>query len=212
MSLLFPLLLRTEPSSAGRASTPRRWSTTLLWLTADTHTLTRTHSTTATLGDAERGTAYRSASADRNHSSSPTFAPSPLRLQNPGSWLVLKEDGRTDGRTEDQRPAVFTLEQQPSALHLPSTISTFPFLHDFCSLFCSFSIILLSVFCFLIFSFRSRCLFLSDSVVTPSPSSLDLVLTLAAKLPVAQCYFFFTHLRTKTFSFCAITFFFLFWN
>lgn len=159
---LFSPLLRTESSSTWRASTTRRWSTTPFWLTADTHTLTRTHSITATLGDAERGTASRSASADRNHSSSLHFF---LPLLSGCKTLALRlSRRRVDRQTEDQRPAVFTLglhdvEQQPSALHLPPTISTFPFLHDFCSQFCSFSIILLSVL-FLIFVSGRFLLFL----------------------------------------------------
>lgn len=105
-------LLRTKSSSTWRASTIRLWSTTLFWLTADTHTLTRTHSIPATLGGAERGTAYRLASADRNHSPAP-HTPLTPHFFLPLLWLqtlaLHSSRRRMDRQTEDQRPAVFTL-------------------------------------------------------------------------------------------------------
>lgn len=154
---LFIPLFRTESSSTWRASTTRRWSTTLFWLTADTHTLTRTHSITATLGDAERGTAYRLASADRNHSCTPPPHPPPLFLPLLSGCESLAlhssptEDGRADRGPETSSfhsGAAATQSNSPQLCIFLLFISTFPFLHDFCSQFGSFSIMLLSVFWF----------------------------------------------------------------
>lgn len=160
LHLLSPLLLRMEPSSTWRASTTRRWSTTLFWRIADTRT--RTRSITATLGDAERGTAYQLASADRNHSPPtptptpplPTFPPSPLRLQDPGSSFVAKEDGQADGPETSSfySGAAATWNSSPHPHFLLLLLLSLPL--DFCMTFlpfCLFSIPSLSVFLFLTF-------------------------------------------------------------
>lgn len=211
--LFSPPLLRTESSSTWRASTTRRWSTTLFWLTADTHTPTRTHSITATLIDAERGTAYRLASADRNHSSFPP--PLFLPLLSGCETLALRSSRRRmDRQTEDQRPAVFTLglwrhgttALSSSSYYLYFSISAWLLFSFVVSVLCSVQYFVSLIFVSGLFLFF--CLFLSDLAVMPLPSSLDLVLTLAAKLPVVQCYFFlfffflflqFIHLRTNFF-------------
>ena len=223
---LFIPLLRTESSSTWRASTTRRLSTTLFWLTADTHTLTRTHSITATLGDAERGTAYRLASADRNHSCSPsTFPPSPLWLREPGSSFVPTEDGRADRGPETSSfhsGAAATQSNSPQLCIFLLLISTFPFLHDFCSQFGSFSIMLLSVFWFFLYLASGQFLFYfvfvglgGDAIAMFIWPRLDPCSQAACGSVLLYFFFFFLqfiYLRTNGFSFCAILLFFSFWN
>lgn len=207
------LHFRMEPSSTWRASTTRRWSTTLFWLTADT--LTRTHSITATLGDAERGTACRLASADRNHSSPLTLPPSPLWPLTPALHPRWKRTGR---QTEDQRPAVFALGLLWHRTTALSSASSSHYLYLSISAWL-FSLWLTSVlryfqYCFPRLCFRSlsvcflyfcgtRCWWHCHVQFLTSfwplrPSCLWVF-----------CFVFlqFIHFRTNRFSFCAIHFF-----
>lgn len=129
--------LRMERSSTWRASTIHRWSTTLLWLTVDTHT--HTHSITATPGDAGRGTACRLAWADRNHSSSLHVSSLSSGCKPPWLFFLLKGGGWTRSGPETSRTSSFhlwgwatmTWNCPPLDLYLPSAIFAFPFLHGF---------------------------------------------------------------------------------
>lgn len=106
-----------------------------------------------------------------------------------------------DRQTEDQRPAVFiggaatTWNSSPQLcifllLSLPFHFCM-TFVHSFVvSVLCYIQYFVSVIFIsglFLVF-----CLLLLDLVVMPSPSSVDLASTLAAKLPEVQCYFFLT--------------------
>lgn len=114
--------------------------------------------------------------------------------------MVSHKDGQADRGPETSSFELWgcsNVEQQPSALHLPRTIATFPFLHDFCSQFCSFGILLLfSILVYFHLYFNSFFLFFKLLLDLPLPSSLDLALTVAAKLPEAQCYFLFCFFLT----------------
>lgn len=134
-----PSLFRTEPSSTGRASTIRHWSTTLLWLTVDTRSIT------ATLGDAGRGTACRLAWADRNLSS--PFPPSPLRLHAVAlrsSWKRMDRQTRGPETSSFYSEGSSTWNSSPQLCIFLLSVPSLPF---FFSFFCMTLIPFFSVLC-----------------------------------------------------------------
>lgn len=184
-----PSLFRTEPSSTGRASTIRHWSTTLLWLTVDTRSIT------ATLGDAGRGTACRLAWADRNLSS--PFPPSPLRLHAVAlrsSWRRMDRQTRGPETSSFYSEGSSTWNSSPQLCIFLLSVPSLPFffsffLHDFNSIFFQYCVFLLCVQVGLLFW---------NLALTVLLSSLDLISTLAAKLPTVS-FLQLIHLKTNVF-------------
>lgn len=200
-----PLLLRTEPSSTWRASTTHRWSTTRFWWIADT--LTRTRNITATLGDAERGTAYQLAWADRNHS---TLYFSSLSSLAARSWLFIHRKGRWTGRrARDQQFLLWGcrhVEQQPwpptsSSFYRYLSISAWPLFSFVSPVLRHFQYFFSSPLFQVRLCLLVVCVGLGGDATLPR--SLDLLSTLAAKLPAVQCLFLFLQftLKNKLFHF-----------